>query len=75
MAACGKGTRCSRDAFIRSAGTVQFPVVISEFGSVVISNSFQVIPRTSPERAAVSVTNCKALAPAPSRLDKSFPPS
>lgn len=48
------GTRCSRPAFIRSAGTVQ--ILWSR------SNSFQVAPITSLVRDAVRIVNISALA-------------
>lgn len=57
-AACrDRDTRCSRLAFILSAGTVQS----ERFRSI----SRQVAPLTSPERAAVRMANSSALAPAP----------
>lgn len=47
-----KGTRCSRLAFIRVAGTVH--------NRLVTLISFQRAPSTSPTRAAVRVKNSKA---------------
>ncbi len=58
-----RGTRCSRPAFIRFAGTVQtLPVK---------SISSQSRPRISPERAAVKMQNSSASAAIPSRSRKS----
>ncbi len=52
------GTRCSRAAFIRSAGTVQ------TLASTSISDHRA--PRTSPPRAAVRIANSRARAAVPS---------
>ena len=57
IAASDSGTRCSFPAFMRSPGTVHS--LCSK------STSYQAIPRTSPERAAVRMVNCRASAPMP----------
>ena len=59
-AASLRGTSCCSDAFIRPAGTVQ--------SLAARSTSPQVIPRTSPDLAAVKIANSRALAATPSRL-------
>ena len=57
------GTRCSRPAFIRAAGTIH--------SALSRSTSAQVMPRTSPERATVIARNWSARAAMPSRFARS----
>ena len=54
------GTRCSRPAFMRSAGTIQV--------AACMSNSDHRAPITSPVRAAVRIANRSASAETPSSL-------
>ena len=56
------GTRCSRAAFIRAAGTVQTLAIVSISG--------QKAPSVSPERAAVNIVNSRARAATPDVVRK-----
>ncbi len=73
------GTRCDLPFFMRAAGIVQTAAFVADVAgsrlSILLAGlrsiSPHVAPRTSPERAAVSVKNSRARAAIPSRWDRS----